>query len=300
MPVAVPLARRGHRDLGIQLIQKGIINRGGRSVMTELEHIDIAHVVDDPGNLRTLSVAGQKGRKRRRRLSVVHCEAKGVLVLGPLHRGQRPHRRAGESADGKRVAFPDGFDGKVTGGYDLFMTLMITSVVAYLTIIVFEPHSLYAMRLAKKGELLTHHKDRAVLTLMKMDNVIETDLQTVTPKMTLGEMVKVIAKSNRNIFPVVSPDTGRLLGILSLDEVRNIMFRPELYNRFTVQELMVSPPAKILSDMPMEKVMDIFENTGAWNLPVVDNARDERYMGFVSKSKIFNTYRHLLVHFSEE
>ena len=180
------------------------------------------------------------------------------------------------------------------------MTLMITSVVAYLTIIVFEPHSLYAMRLAKKGELLTHHKDRAVLTLMKMDNVIETDLQTVTPKMTLGEMVKVIAKSNRNIFPVVSPDTGRLLGILSLDEVRNIMFRPELYNRFTVQELMVSPPAKILSDMPMEKVMDIFENTGAWNLPVVDNARDERYIGFVSKSKIFNTYRHLLVHFSEE
>ena len=189
---------------------------------------------------------------------------------------------------------------ELTGGYDLFMTLMITSVVAYLTIIVFEPHSLYAMRLAKKGELLTHHKDRAVLTLMKMDNVIETDLQTVTPKMTLGEMVKVIAKSNRNIFPVVSPDTGRLLGILSLDEVRNIMFRPELYNRFTVQELMVSPPAKILSDMPMEKVMDIFENTGAWNLPVVDNARDERYIGFVSKSKIFNTYRHLLVHFSEE
>lgn len=187
---------------------------------------------------------------------------------------------------------------ELTGGYDLFMTLMITSVIAYLTIIVFERHSLYAMRLAQKGELLTHHKDRAVLTLMKMDNVIETDLSIVTPDTTLGQLVKVISKSNRNLFPVVNPKTQRFVGVVSLDEVRNIMFRPELYDRYKVQELMNMPPARIIVNMPMDKVMDTFETTGAWNLPVVDE--ENKYIGFVSKSKIFNTYRKVLVHFSEE
>ena len=187
---------------------------------------------------------------------------------------------------------------ELTGGYDLFMTLMITSVISYLTIIIFEPHSLYAMRLAQKGELLTHHKNRAVLTLLKMDNVIENDLEVVYPEMTLGELVKVISHSNRNIFPVVKRSTGVLIGIVPLDEVRNIMFRPELYDRFTVQKLMISIPAKININMPMEKVMDVFEDTGAWNLPVVDDAG--KYIGFVSKSKIFNSYRRVLVHFSEE
>ena len=187
---------------------------------------------------------------------------------------------------------------ELTGGYDLFMTLMITSVVAYLTIIIFERHSLYAMRLAQKGELLTHHKDRAVLTLMKMDNVIETDLAIVTPDTTLGQLVKVISKSHRNLFPVVNPKTQRFVGIVSLDEVRNIMFRPELYDRYKVQELMNMPPARIVVNMPMDKVMDTFETTGAWNLPVVDE--ENKYIGFVSKSKIFNTYRKVLVHFSEE
>lgn len=187
---------------------------------------------------------------------------------------------------------------ELTGGYELFMTLMITSVVAYLTIILFEPHSLYAMRLAQKGELLTHHKDRAVLTLMKIDNVIETDLVPVTPEMTLGELVRVISKSHRNIFPVVEPYTDRLVGIVNLDEIRNIMFQTRLYDRFTVYKLMSIPPAKILQDMPMDKVMDIFETSGAWNLPVVDG--DGRYLGFVSKSKIFNIYRDVLVNFSEE
>lgn len=187
---------------------------------------------------------------------------------------------------------------ELTGGYNLFMTLMIVSVVSYITIMLFEPHSLYAMRLAQKGELLTHHKDRAVLTLLKMENVIETDLSELHPDMTLGELVKVISKSKRNIFPVVDPDTRVLLGVLLLDEVRNIMFRPELYDRFTVGQLMISPPATINQHLPMEKVMQVFEDTGAWNLPVVDD--EKRYVGYVSKSKIFNSYRHVLVHFSEE
>ncbi|NCB68309.1 MAG: chloride channel protein [Bacteroidia bacterium] len=187
---------------------------------------------------------------------------------------------------------------ELTGGYNLFMTLMIVSVVSYLTIILFEPHSLYAMRLAQKGELLTHHKDKAVLTLLKMENVIETDLAVLSPDMNLGEIVKVISHSKRNIFPVVHPETNVLMGVVLLDEVRNIMFRPELYGRFTARQLMISPPATINENLPMEKVMTIFEDSGAWNLPVVDNQK--RYVGYVSKSKIFNSYRHVLVHFSDE
>ena len=186
---------------------------------------------------------------------------------------------------------------ELTGGYHLFMPLMIVSVISYLTIMLFEPHSLYAMRLAQKGELLTHNKDRNVLTLLKMDSVLETDFITLLPEMTLGELVKVISSSKRNIFPVIDND-GHLKGILLLDEVRNIMFQPRLYKRFTVGQLMTSPPAVLPFDMPMEKVMETFEDTGAWNLPVVD--QDRRYLGFVSKSKIFNSYRHVLVHFSEE
>lgn len=186
---------------------------------------------------------------------------------------------------------------ELTGGYHLFMPLMIVSVFSYMTIMLFEKHSLYAMRLAQKGELLTHNKDRSVLTLLKMDSVLETDLTTVTPDMTLGQLVKVIAASHRNIFPVVD-QRGRLQGILLLDEVRNIMFQPRLYKRFTVKDLMSYPQAVIRDDWSMEKVMKTFEDTGAWNLPVVDQSR--HYKGMVSKSQIFNSYRHVLVHFSDE
>lgn len=186
---------------------------------------------------------------------------------------------------------------ELTGGYHLFMPLIIVAVVAYLFILVFEPHSLYAMRLAQKGELLTHNKDRSVLTLMHLDSVLETDLKTVSPEMTLGELVKVIAGSRRNLFPVIDNE-GHLKGVLLLDEVRNIMFQPRLYNRFTVAQLMTAPPAVLPQTMPMEKVMETFEDTGAWNLPVVDD--DHRYLGMVSKSKIFNSYRDVLVRFSDE
>ncbi len=186
---------------------------------------------------------------------------------------------------------------ELTGGYHLFMPLMIVSVLSYLTIKFFEPHSLYAMRLAQKGELLTHNKDRAVLTLMKLNSVLETDLTVLSPDMTLGKLVKVIAHSHRNLFPVVDNE-GRLEGILLLDEVRNIMFQPRLYNRFTVRRLMNAPAALIRNDMPMEKVIEVFEDTGAWNLPVVD--AEGKYVGMVSKSKIFSLYREVLVNFSEE
>ena len=186
---------------------------------------------------------------------------------------------------------------ELTGGYDLFLPLMIVSVSSYLTIIVFEPHSIYSMRLAKKGELLTHHKDKAVLTLMKVENVLEKDFVTVHPEMDLGQLVKAISSSHRNIFPVTDKD-GNLLGIVSLDDIRNIIFRQELYHRFTVNKLMTTTPARLLNTSSMEEVMHTFDETNAWNLPVVDESG--KYLGFVSKSKVFNYYRNVLVHFSDD
>ena len=185
---------------------------------------------------------------------------------------------------------------ELTGGYDLYLPCMIVAISSYITIRMFQPHSIYSMRLAQKGELLTHHKDKAVLTLMNLDSVVERDFLTVSPEMSLGEMVKVIAKSGRNAFPVVD-DKGMLLGIVLLDNIRNIMFRPELYERFHVYKFMVSAPARIPLGMQMEKIMQVFDDTKAWNLPVVDE--EGHYVGFISKSKIFNSYREVLVeHFS--
>ncbi len=186
---------------------------------------------------------------------------------------------------------------ELTGGYDLFLPLLIVSVSSYMTILAFEPHSIYSMRLAKKGELITHHKDKAVLTLMKMENVVENNFSIVHPDMDLGELVKVISKSQRNVFPVTDSN-GLFLGVLLLDDIRNIMFRQELYHRFTVSKLMTSPPAKLCNTDNMESVMRTFDDTQAWNLPVIDT--DGKYLGFVSKSKIFNSYRKVLVHFSED
>lgn len=186
---------------------------------------------------------------------------------------------------------------ELTGGYDLFLALMIVSVSAYLTIIVFEPHSIYSMRLAKRGELLTHHKDKAVLTLMNVENVVETDFARVSPEMDLGQVVFLISKTNRNLFPVVD-GKGILIGIVRLDDIRNIMFRQELYHRFKVETFMVSPPGKVFITDSMDIVMRKFDDTQAWNLPVVDERG--KYVGFISKSKIFNNYRQVLVDFSAE
>lgn len=186
---------------------------------------------------------------------------------------------------------------EMTGGYSLFLPLLIVSTLSYGTIRIFEPYSIYTMRLARQGKLLTHHKDRAVLTLMKMDSVIETDFLTVTPDMNLKQMVDTIAKSSRNLFPVLGPNR-ELLGVVVLDDIRNIMFRPDLYRRMFVSRFMAMPPAKLVTSDSMEKVMKIFDDTGAWNLPVVDN--EGHYVGFVSKSKIFNSYRRVLRHYSED
>ncbi len=181
---------------------------------------------------------------------------------------------------------------ELTGGYEMFLPLMIVSLVSYATILIFEKHSIYAMRLAKRGELITHHKDKAVLTFMKIESLLEKDVPTVTPEMTLGEVVKVISNSKRNIFPVVNNE-NILLGLVMMNDIRNIMFRPELYDRFIVEKFMVGPPAIININNNMEEVMDRFEKTKAWNLPVVNDKGE--YQGILSQSTVFNSYREVLV-----
>ncbi len=185
---------------------------------------------------------------------------------------------------------------EITGGYSLLVPLMITSVMSHLTGRGMEPHSIYARRLAMKGDLITHNKDKAVLTLMKLNKVIETDLRTISVDATLRDLIKQVSKSNRNIFPVVNKDQA-LLGMVLLDDIRKIMFNQDLYDSTYVRDFMTIPPAVVDVTDSMDTVMKKFEDTGAWNLPVI---QDGKYIGFVSKAKIFSSYRRVLQHFSDE
>lgn len=186
---------------------------------------------------------------------------------------------------------------ELTGGYSLFLPLMIVSVCSYLTVRVFDSNNIYAIRLAQRGELITHHKDQAVLTILKVADVIERDFMKISPDMDLGALTSVVAKTRRNIFPVV--DSGnRLVGILYLDDVRHIMFRQELYHRYNVAVLMRGVPERLSVEEPMESVMRKFEETGAWNLPVEDITGE--YIGFISKSAIFTAYRKTLLEFTSD
>lgn len=186
---------------------------------------------------------------------------------------------------------------ELTGGYQLFMPLMIVSVCAYLTIISFEPHSIYSMRLAKKGQLLTHHKDRAVLTLMSLDSVIEKYDEYLYPDMDLSELVKSISASRRDVFPVVDRQ-HRLVGIIYLDNVRPIMFRQELYHRFQIGQLMSEPVARLNINDSMDVVLLTFDRTGAWTLPVVDT--EGTFMGFIRKSHVLTLYRKMMADLSDD
>jgi len=185
---------------------------------------------------------------------------------------------------------------EITGGYSLLIPLIITSTTAYITIRGFERHSIYHVQLAERGELITHDKDKAILTMMDWKKEIERDLITVRSGDNLGELVKTIAKSNRNIFPVVD-EYNILEGVVYLDDVREIMFNSDLYQTMFVKELMTIPPTYLDVDESIEVVMDAFTKTDAWNLPVLDKGY---YVGFVSKSRLFTTYRELLVQSSEE
>ena len=177
---------------------------------------------------------------------------------------------------------------EISGGYDLFLPLILTSTIAFGTTRIVEKYSIYTKRIAQRGELLTHDSDQAVLTLLKVSDVIETDFSTVKIDDTLGRLVEVVSESTRNIFPVLD-SVDRFQGFVSLEDIRKDMFRTDEYETLHVFNFMRSAEEYVYEDEKMDSVMKKFEVTSAWNLPVV--RRDRTYVGFVSKSKIFSAYR---------
>ena len=186
---------------------------------------------------------------------------------------------------------------ELTGGYSMFMPLMIVSVCAYLTIIIFEPHSIYGSRLAKQGKLLTHHTDHAVLTLMNLDSVIEKDYLSVTPDMELGQIVNKISRSHTSVLPVLDAG-GMLLGEIDIAKIRNVLFRIELYHHFSASQLMIDPKARLSDATPMADVMRAFDRTGANWLPVFD--AENHLKGYISRQRIYTMYRKMVADMSED
>ena len=186
---------------------------------------------------------------------------------------------------------------ELTGGYALFMPLMIVATGSYLTIKYFEPHSIYAMRLAQRGELLTHHTDKSILTLMSMDSVIQHYDHVLYPDMNLGDVATQVSNSKNHVFPVVNKQM-QFVGAVYLDDIRHLVFRTELYRNFAVSELMKQPEAKLSVNDPMDVVVSVFDRTGAWTLPVVDE--EGIFVGFIRKSTVFSVYRQMLADFSND
>lgn len=185
---------------------------------------------------------------------------------------------------------------EITSGYDMFVPLIITSTVAYVTIMRFEPHSVYTKRLAQSGELITHHKDKAVLRLMELKQLIETDFEVLRPTATIRDLVKAISRSDRNLFPVVD-ENGILKGMVKLSEVKNLIFEPELYDSVKVKDIMYMPQFFISPYDNMEIVAEKFESSGRYNLAVIDEGK---YLGFISRAVVFSKYRKTLQNVSNE
>ncbi|MBQ8865674.1 MAG: chloride channel protein [Bacteroidaceae bacterium] len=186
---------------------------------------------------------------------------------------------------------------ELTGGYALFMPLMIVSVGSYLTIKCFEPHSIYAIRLAQRGELLTHHTDRSVLTLMSMDSVIQHYDKVLYSDMNLGDVATQVSNSKNHVFPVVNKQM-QFVGAVYLDDIRHLIFRTELHRNFTVSQLMTQPKALLSVNDSMDVVVSVFDKTGAWTLPVVDE--EGIFVGFIRKSSVLTVYRQVLADFSND
>lgn len=185
---------------------------------------------------------------------------------------------------------------EITSGYELFVPLMLVSAIAFSTGSFFEKHSLYTKHLIERGDLIQHDKDRLVLSQIDLSKIIEKDLLIIKPEATLDELVDLVRVSKRNIFPVVN-DGDELMGVITLDDIRQIMFDDEKRRETLVNSLMHVPPASVSSHENMQSVMTKFETTGAWNLPVIDEGK---YVGFLSKSRIFNTYRKKLIRQNKE
>lgn len=186
---------------------------------------------------------------------------------------------------------------ELTGGYALFLPLMIVSVSSYLTINAFERHSIYAMRLARKGELLTHHKDRSVLTLMSLDSIIDKERPCLRPDMFLGQIVLAISTSKSLHFAVVDMKGG-LCGVINVNSIRKIIFRSELYRMYRANQLMEQPQIKLYTDDNMQTIMDKFAKCDAGTLPVLN--ADGTFVGFVSRTRLYASYRQIMKDFSEE
>jgi CIC family chloride channel protein len=186
---------------------------------------------------------------------------------------------------------------EITGGYQLLVPLIIVAVVSVMVISIFEPHSIYAMRLAREGKLVTHHTDKSVLTLMSMDSIMEKDYTSASPDMTLGKLIHVISSSETSYLPVLDSD-NRLLGEVDIMKIRNIMFRTELYQRFHVNQIMTPVPAILYNNEPMEEVMKTFETTGSNFLPVVNI--NNQLQGYISRTRLYNMYRKMVADFSAE
>ena len=186
---------------------------------------------------------------------------------------------------------------EITGGYELLIPLIVTAAVSYGTIRIFEKYSIYTKRIAAQGELLTHDNDQAVLTLLRTSDMVERDFATIRYDATLGDLIHLISVSRRNLFPVLDAE-GRFQGVVTLDDVRSMMFDRSQYDKVKVYHIMKSSPAFVYMDEKMDSVMNKFESTQAWNLPVLDD--ENKYLGFVSKSKIFSSYRDQLKAVSDE
>ena len=181
---------------------------------------------------------------------------------------------------------------EITGGYDLFVPLMLVAAISYAFTKYFISNSIYTIELARRGELITHNKDKNVLMMMQIDKLIETNFKAISSEMTLEIMLKkAVAKSTRNIFPVLDQEK-QFLGIVLMDDIRPVMFEQEMYDKLTVETLMKSAPEIILYNDSMHVVMQKFKESGAWNLPVI---KDNKYLGFISKSKLLTAYRNKLI-----
>ena len=186
---------------------------------------------------------------------------------------------------------------ELTGGYQLFIPLIIVTICSYLTINIFEHHSIYAVRLAKQGKLLTHHTDKSILTLMTMDKIIDRDFTSVAPDMEMGQLVHALSSSRNDYIPVLN-ESGCLMGEIDITKLRHIIFRTELYHRFHVSQLMTAPAATLGVNDPMEDVMKTFDSTGAQYLPVV--GLDGHLVGYISRIRLYSMYRQFVADFSAE
>ena len=185
---------------------------------------------------------------------------------------------------------------EITGGYKLFVPLMVTATISFAVTKFFVSNSVYTYQLARRGQLFTHHKDRAILSMMRVDKLIERDFLSIRPEQNLGDLTVLISETHRNIFPVIDKN-NQFAGIVRMDDIRKIIFKPELYKTTLISSIMVIPEVTIDPEESMERVVQKFRDSGKFNIPVI---KEGKYLGFVSRAKVLSKYRSLLKYFSDD